>query len=421
MRLCDSKTDCVTKGYFALNIGLFTDTYFPQVSGVATSIKTLRDGLVAQGHKVYIFTTTDPLSDPEYDKREGIYRFHSIPFISFTERRIAFTGWFKILRLAKKLDLDIVHNQTEFSLGLMGKEAAHEMGIPVIHTYHTMYSDYLHYIANGKILKPKDVAKLVKVYMKGVTGVIAPSDRVLDALLDYGVTAPIKVIPTGVNLKMYEGQCSTKEASALRRKLGFDEKTPVLLALSRLAYEKNIHEIIEALPDILKQRADARLVIVGDGPARKTLERQVSAMKLDQYVQFTGTVPNDQVHTYYQMANVLVSASDTETQGLTYIEALASGLPIVVMQSPYTDQLIDDPAIGRSFQKRSDLVESVIYYLNHPHTKEGEAKRQAKLHNISAEVFVQRVTDFYHECQERYRNERDAKRHRKIFGVIRRP
>lgn len=421
MRLCGNRTDCEIKGYFALNIGLFTDTYFPQVSGVATSIKTLRDELVAQGHHVYIFTTTDPLSNPEYDRRENIYRFHSIPFVSFTERRIALTGWLKILRLAKKLNLDIVHNQTEFSLGLMGKEAAREMGIPVVHTYHTMYSDYLHYIANGKILKPKDVAKLVKLYMKGVTGVIAPSDRVLDALHDYGVSAPIEVIPTGVNLTMYQKQCSDGELRHLRQRLGFSDKTPVLLALSRLAYEKNIHEIIEALPDILAKRLDARLVIVGDGPARQTLERQVSAMDLNQYVQFTGTVPNEDVHLYYQMANVLVSASDTETQGLTYIEALASGLPIVVMRSPYTDQLIDDPAIGRSFQKRSDLVSSVIYYLNHPNTKEGEAKRQEKLHNISSEVFGRRVTDFYRQCQQIYRHNRINKRRHNLFGVIRRP
>ena len=402
-----------------MNIGLFTDTYFPQVSGVATSIKTLRDELVAQGHNVYIFTTTDPLADPEEDKWEQIYRFHSIPFVSFTERRIALTGWLKILRLAKELHLDIVHNQTEFSLGLMGKEAAREMGIPVIHTYHTMYSDYLHYIANGKILKPKDVAKLVKLYMRSVTGVIAPSQKVLDTLRGYGVTAPIQVIPTGVNLQLYQHRCSAEEAGDLRKKLGLGMDTPVLLALSRLAYEKNIHEIIEALPDILQKAPDAKLVIVGDGPARKTLERQVSAMALTKYVQFTGTVPNDQVHLFYQMADVLVSASDTETQGLTYIEALASGLPIVVMRSRYTDQLIDDPAIGRSFQKRADLVDSVIYYLQHTDNQEDQPKRQQKLHDISAEVFARRVVDFYHQCQRDYA--RQHKRRRTLFGMSRRP
>ena len=393
-----------------MNIGLFTDTYFPQVSGVATSIKTLRDELIAQGHHVYIFTTTDPLAKHD-DVENGIYRFKSIPFVSFTERRIALTGWVRVLRLAKKLKLDIVHNQTEFSLGLMGKEVAHTLGIPCIHTYHTMYNDYLHYVANGKILKPSDVAKLVRFYMKSITGVIAPSERVLDTLLDYGVTAPILVIPTGVNLRVYSQKKSTDQLLDLRHKWGYKADTPVLLSLSRLAYEKNIHAVIEAMPDILAKRPDARLLIVGDGPARSTLERQVKEMDLQQVVQFTGVVPNEDVHSYYQMADVLVSASDTETQGLTYIEALASDLPIVVMRSPYTDELIDSPVIGRSFQKRADLVSGVLYYLNHKLTVAETQQRQAKLNSISAEVFVKRVVEFYHECQDIRANQLASKSH----------
>ena len=142
-----------------MKIGLFTDTYFPQVSGVATSIKTLRDELIAQGHQVYIFTTTDPKAKDD-DKENGIYRFPSIPFVSFTDRRIAIRGAFRAIKIAEKLQLDIVHNQTEFSLGVMGKVVAHHLNIPCLHTYHTMYQDYLHYIANVHILKPKDVGRL---------------------------------------------------------------------------------------------------------------------------------------------------------------------------------------------------------------------------------------------------------------------
>ena len=103
-----------------MNIGIFTDTYFPQVSGVATSIKTLRDELIAQGHHVYIFTTTDPKAKHD-DVENGIYRFASIPFVSFSDRRIAVRGVFRAIKLAKKFQLDIVHNQTEFALGVMGK------------------------------------------------------------------------------------------------------------------------------------------------------------------------------------------------------------------------------------------------------------------------------------------------------------
>ena len=309
-------------------------------------------------------------------------------------------GVFRAIKLAKKFQLDIVHNQTEFALGVMGKTVAKHLHIPCLHTYHTMYQDYLHYIANGHILKPNDVARLAHLYLKNISGIIAPSDRVLDTLTSYHVESPIRVIPTGINLRVYSKRDSAEEIANLRAKLGYSEETPVLLSLSRLAYEKNIHSLIEAMPDILAHKPDAQLLIVGDGPARHTLERQVREMQLNDNVSFAGEISNDEVYHYYQMADVFVSASDSESQGLTYDEALASDLPIVVMRSEYTDQLIDDPAIGVSFQKRVDLVNGVLFYLNQPKNSESRVRRQQKLHEISAEVFVEKVVQFYQDCQK---------------------
>lgn len=390
-----------------MNIGLFTDTYFPQVSGVATSIKTLRDELIAQGHHVYIFTSSDPRATDS--PKDGIYRFPSVPFVSFKDRRIAFTGWLKVLRIARKLDLDIVHNQTEFSLGVMGKMVAKELGIPCIHTYHTMYQDYLHYIANGRVLKPKDVARLAHLYLKNMAGVIAPSERVLDTLESYHVESPIRVIPTGVNLRVYRLRDTPEQKLSMRQKYGYDRDTPVLLSLSRLAFEKNIQELIASMPDVLAKEPTAQLLIVGDGPARQSLERQVREMNLRDHVTFAGQISNDEVPHYYQIADVFVSASDSESQGLTYDESLASDVPIVVRRSEYTDQLIDDPGIGMSFQKRADLVKGILHYIQNPPVEEAKAKREQKLHDISAEVFGRRVVEFYEDCQMRVAEEQALK------------
>ena len=390
-----------------MNIGLFTDTYFPQVSGVATSIKTLRDELIAQGHHVYIFTSSDPRATDSPE--DGIYRFPSVPFVSFKDRRIAFTGWLKVLRIARKLDLDIVHNQTEFSLGVMGKMVAKELGIPCIHTYHTMYQDYLHYIANGRVLKPKDVARLAHLYLKNMAGVIAPSERVLDTLESYHVESPIRVIPTGVNLRVYRLRDTPEQKLSMRQKYGYDSDTPVLLSLSRLAFEKNIQELIASMPDVLAKEPTAQLLIVGDGPARQSLERQVREMNLRDHVTFAGQISNDEVPHYYQIADVFVSASDSESQGLTYDESLASDMPIVVRRSEYTDQLIDDPGIGMSFQKRADLVKGILHYIQNPPVEEAKAKREQKLHDISAEVFGRRVVEFYEDCQMRVAEEQALK------------
>ncbi|MDD7693025.1 MAG: glycosyltransferase family 4 protein [Limosilactobacillus sp.] len=397
-----------------MNIGLFTDTYFPQVSGVATSIKTLRDELIAQGHHVYIFTTTDPQAKHD-DVEAGVYRFPSIPFVSFKERRIAVRGAFRAVRLAKKFHLDIVHNQTEFALGMMGKLVARELKIPCLHTYHTMYQDYLHYIANGHIVKPHNVATFVHLYMKSIDGVIAPSDRVLDTMRSYHVTAPIRVIPTGINLRVYRQRDSAAQVHALRQRYGYADDTPVLLSLSRLAYEKNINALISAMPDILSKRPTAQLLIVGAGPARQSLERQARQLGLTDHIQFAGEVNNSEVYHYYQMADVFVSASDSESQGLTYDEALASDLPIVVMRSKYTDELIDDPAIGISFQQQSDLVNGVLHYLDHPNDQESHARRQAKLHSISSEVFAKQVVQFYTDCQQKLAAKQVSKSRHRLF------
>ena len=202
-----------------MNIGLFTDTYYPQVSGVATSIKTLRNQLERLGHTVYVFTTTDPNVEKNVYE-PNTYRFTSIPFISFTDRRIAVRGFFHALQVARELQLDIVHTQTEFSLGLMGKFVAKNMKIPCVHTYHTMYEDYLHYVAKGKLLRPYHVKQMTKSFCQHMSGIVAPSDRVLKTLSDYGVSAPISVIPTGVDLAR-----SRKRENLLNYGLNLESKT----------------------------------------------------------------------------------------------------------------------------------------------------------------------------------------------------
>ena len=143
-----------------MRIGLFTDTYFPQVSGVATSIRTLKTELEKQGHAVFIFTTTD--KDVNRYEDWQIIRIPSVPFFAFKDRRFAYRGFTKALEIAKQYKLDIIHTQTEFSLGLLGIWIARELKIPVIHTYHTQYEDYVHYIAKGMLIRPSMVKYLVR-------------------------------------------------------------------------------------------------------------------------------------------------------------------------------------------------------------------------------------------------------------------
>ncbi|MGP3639774.1 glycosyltransferase family 4 protein [Lentilactobacillus hilgardii] len=377
-----------------MNIGIFTDTYFPQVSGVATSIKTLKNELEREGNQVYIFTTTDPHVDKDTYER-NIFRFSSIPFISFTDRRIAVRGLFQAYEIAKELNLDIVHTQTEFSMGMIGKFVAKNLNIPCVHTYHTMYEDYLHYVANGKLLKPVHVKEGTLAFCYHLAGVITPSDRVLDKLTEYGVKCQMRIIPTGIDVGMYAKSIDTD----IREKYQISKDTPVMLSISRLAYEKNISEIVDLLPSIIEQVPKVILMIVGDGPAKEDLMKQVTQLGLSKHVIFTGEVSNDHVNAFYRTANVFVSTSNSESQGLTYIEAMAAGLPVVVTSSDYTDGLLSNESLGQTFKKSDEFTEIVIRYLTNPVDKDNSKAKKIldqKLTEISAETFGKRVVDFYH-------------------------
>lgn len=383
-----------------MRIGIFTDSYFPQVSGVATSIQTLKEELEAHGHEVVIFTTTDPKAD-KYEP--GIVRFASIPFFSFKDRRVAFRGMLTALKKSKELHLDLVHTHTEFSLGLTGKYVARQLGIPCVHTYHTMYEDYLHYVAKGKVLRPSHVKLVSKYFCNQTAGVIAPSEKAKNKLLFYGVKQDIRVIPTGVNLEKLRSS-STRN---IREELAIQEDELVLLSLSRLAHEKNIEAILKAFPTVLGEYPTAKLIVVGDGPIRSELEQLSLALNIAPSVRFTGEVHVDEVNAYYQASDLYVNASTSESQGLTYIEAIAAGTNIVAKSSPYTDMLIYSGKLGKTYRYDEELGQTVLDYLkNRDAQKSNPIDRKNLLQSISSTVFGEEVLKYYQEAMQSYQLEK---------------
>ncbi|MCQ9210059.1 glycosyltransferase family 4 protein [Granulicatella seriolae] len=374
-----------------MRIGIFSDTYFPQVSGVATSIRVLKEELEAQGHTVIIFTTTDPKALlPE----TNVVRLGSIPLFSFKERRIAFKGVGKAYKIVKEYNLDIIHTQTEFSLGLAGKFLGMMLEIPTVHTYHTMYEKYLHYIAKGKILRPIHVAFISRNFCNQSRGVIAPSQMTKEKLESYGVLREIWVIPTGVPVPEYDQE----QVKTLRSQLGYTKDEIVLLSLSRLSKEKNIAAVIAMMPELLAKKPNARLCVVGDGPERSNLEQEVKDLQIDHAVQFVGEIINEMVSPYYQMADLYVNASDSESQGLTYLEAMANRVPVIAKRNDYLMGLMTDKSLGTLFDKESQIAQVIVEYLDDVTQEDVEtiqAVRKNLLDEISADTFARRVVGVY--------------------------
>ncbi len=376
-----------------MRIGLFTDTYFPQVSGVATSIRTLKTELEKQGHAVFIFTTTD--KDVNRYEDWQIIRIPSVPFFAFKDRRFAYRGFTKALEIAKQYQLDIIHTQTEFSLGLLGIWIARELKIPVIHTYHTQYEDYVHYIAKGMLIRPSMVKYLVRGFLHDVDGVICPSEIVRDLLSKYKVKVEKRVIPTGIELAKFERpEIKEENLLELRSKLGIQEGEKMLLSLSRISYEKNIQAVLAAFAQVLKEEDKVKLVVAGDGPYLDSLKEQAEKLNIQKHVIFTGMIAPSETALYYKAADFFISASTSETQGLTYLESLASGTPVIAHGNPYLENLINDKMFGTLYYGERELAGAILEVLIATPDM-SEQKLADKLYEISAENFGKRVHEFY--------------------------
>lgn len=376
-----------------MRIGLFTDTYFPQVSGVATSIRTLKTELEKLGHTVFIFTTTD--KDVNRYEDWQIIRIPSVPFFAFKDRRIAYRGFSTALEIARQYQLDIIHTQTEFSLGLLGVWIAKELRIPVVHTYHTQYEDYVRYIAKGMVIRPSMVKYIVRGFMSDLDGVICPSEIVYDLLMKYKVKVEKRVIPTGIELAKFERPEITAENIAdLREKLGISNQETMLLSLSRVSYEKNIQAVLAALPAVLEENPDVKFVVAGDGPYLSDLKAQAKRLNITDAVIFTGMIAPSETALYYKAADFFISASTSETQGLTYLESLASGTPIIAHGNPYLDNVINDKMFGTLYYEERDLAGAILEAVIATPDLD-EKSLPTKLYEISAENFGRRVYEFY--------------------------
>lgn len=397
-----------------MRIGLFTDSYLPQVSGVATSIQTLTTELEKLGHEVYIFTTTDGNADIDHER--NIIRLQSIPFVSLAERKIVIKGVFAAYLIAKDYHLDIIHTQTEFGMGILGKLVAAQLRIPVIHTLHTKYEDYVHYIAKGHLIRPSMVKYVIRNFLRGTEGIICPSEMVLDTVNGYGVTIPKRVIPTGIEVNRFRRpDISQADVENLRQKLGIADDEKILLSLSRVAAEKNIQAVIRALPEIL-QDFKVKFVIVGRGPYEEALKALIAELNLQEAVIFTGQVPNEETAYYYKMADFFISASTSETQGLTYLEAIAAGTRVLACRNPYLEDLIDDDEFGRLFDCEEDIAKVAKAALQ-SFAPVDKQKFAAKLYEISAENFAKQVYLFYLDVIIEYKSRKQLDENRLPYRV----
>ena len=351
-----------------MKIGIFTDTYNPVTSGVVTSINMIEQEMKKRGHQVYVFTTSKSIQPNE---NQTLYMLNSIPLLIAKQykNRIATFYSREVAKQIKELNLDIIHTQSEFSLGAFGKIISRKYDIPFIHTYHTMWEDYVHYITPIKgrnIYLKRLVRKFSRRFLRKAECVITPSNKTAK-YLKYKCNVknkPIYVIPTGIDIKPFNrNNFSLDEKNRLKESLGIKSEEKVILFLGRVATEKSIDVLMNVMPSIFNEYQNCKFLIVGDGPSKKDLEEQAKQLHIQEKVIFTGKVPYSEVPKYYNLGDIFVNASLTETQGLTFIEAMAAGLPVVAKYAPNLSEYIKNGKNGILVKKNADFKTAILKVL----------------------------------------------------------
>ena len=394
-----------------MNIGIFSDTYYPQINGVVTSIRMLEEELTKRGHKVFIFTTTDPQAK---QPQQRVFRLPSMPFIFLPTMRLGILYPPLLLLKIRKLKLDVIHSQTEFPIGIFGKIVSEFIRKPIVHTYHTMYEDYVHYVAKGHLISPKMAQGYSRLFCNRADIVIAPVEKTKESLKKYGVKKPIEVVPTGIDFEPFR-KFDAGDVSELKKELGLNETDPIVLYLGRIAKEKSVDVILKQFPLLLKKIPEAKLVIVGDGPYRSALNELAVKLEINESVIFTGAKPWDVIGKYYKLGDIFITASTSETQGLTYIEAMAAGTPVVAKSDRSVEGVLIDGETGYSFTNDDEAAEVMFRALTDVEGREKITEAAFKhIEFLSSNHFAESVEKIYFKAIElpKVSKENNKKKHK---------
>lgn len=377
-----------------MKILITTDLYTTDTNGVVTSVRNLTEALQRKGHEVRILTLSERLRSY---RRDNIYYIRSLPLdIVYPDVRMPTAYRHRYIRELIKWKPDVIHSQCEYFSYQFAQHISKKTRSPIVHTYHTLYEQYVTYVIPSQRIGTFFVGKLSKLRLRKADAIVAPTQKVETVLRGYGIHNPIHVVPSGIALEQHKERISDEERKQRRTALGIPEDHTVLLNLGRLGTEKNLEELIELFSLALRQNPKLTFLIVGDGPAKQNLEALSRQLGIRERVIFTGMVDPTEVHKYYQLGDLFVSASTSETQGLTYIEAAANGLPLLCRRDPCLDGVLVEGQNGYDYELREEFCDILDAILRDPdwlRTAGDQSVSIAATYDKSN--FAERIEDIY--------------------------
>lgn len=393
-----------------MRVGLFSDTFPPDVNGVANSTRILYEELRAHGHEAFVIAPYPGVGGAKWDDTHTILRLAGVTLKQLYGYVMTSPIHLFALNEVRKLNLDVIHDQTEFGVGIFGHICAKQLGIPLVSTYHTTYEDYTHYVNllnSDKFDEEarKGVAYMARVYGDSCLEVIAPSEKTRDLLERYQVCSDIRVVPTGLQLEQFSpSRTDPAKTAEIRSRYGFAADDTVVVYVGRIAEEKSLDLVIRAFRNARDAGCRSKLLIVGGGPDEEKLRKMSADLGLQDTVVFAGKQPAGDVPDYYRACDAFISASLTETQGMTFIEAMASGLPLFARHDVVLDDLLIPGQTGWFFQDENDFAEQLKKLEALTPQAHAEMSRQCleHVHPYSADVFYEKALQVYEDAIHLY-------------------
>lgn len=394
-----------------MKIGIFTDTYTPDINGVVSSVVTLKNSLEKNGHEVYVVTTYPGLL--KIQRENNVFRLPGIELKFLYGYVVTSPLHLSLVDELDQLQLDLIHVHTEFGIGIFARIVAKSLNIPLVSTYHTTYEDYTHYINFLKLssideIAKKAVANLSKMYGDSSTEVIAPSEKTKEMLLRYKIRSNVHVVPTGLDLDKFNPKNKVaSKVTTIKEECGIKEDTKMLLYVGRIAKEKAIDVIIEGFKEVKEKKLNIKFVVVGGGPDLEGLQKLTTEYDLQDYIVFLGRRSADVVADYYLAADAFISASLSETQGVTFIEALASALPVFARKDDVIADLVLDGKTGYYFDEEKSLATCLNLFLDLS-TEELKRMQECALEVVKPydmNVFYDKIMEVYQSSIDLYRNQ----------------
>lgn len=389
-----------------MRVAIFTETYLPAVNGVVTHVKTLKEGLEILGHKAIIVTADSNVKKTQASKDimycpaiklEKIYGYDVASPISADR-----------LRMIKEFNPDIIHIHNEFGIGLSGVLISKMLKVPLVYTMHTMYDDYVYYVANNELLHKLLTSashKYAKILADSASAVTGPSKKVEEYFKRCHVDKPVTVIPNSVEVDVFNRHTVSKEkVMEIRKKYGFGENDLVFCFCGRMGQEKNIETLLKYWAKNVKHDDGMKLLLIGGGPQLEEYEALAKEIDINDTVKFTGRVEHAEIPPYYASCDCYITASLTECHSISMMEGMATGMPVLTIRDELNADQIEEGVSGYYFRNADEMYDRMKHFRSLSTEEMEKFKEQARSAIVSsgAQTIAEKLLVIYEESIKEY-------------------